>query len=859
MPRFAKGSQEAKDFMAKIRNARKAEDYVPPANKRLTKKQKEAAEMKSSVVDIPIMGETTLIVPEYFAIPRKNGYKLVSPMSQERNLSSRRGKKSLKIVRKPVGDIVLVREDGAEEPLPLLAFSKKDRELIKGHFKLVEKYKDKDPMDVPRIGRPKPAERGRPEKLPKNVAVHKQRKTRPGWSAKKSKKAEDEDEENVSMTIEEDEDEEETPAATAAYQRKKRQTYATDEERKEAIKQQKRDYARRKRAAAKVEGMGGSLAAAELKDLLGASYDPKVDKVGDFELDKQISSGTSKVYYNDDTGQAVVAHRGTAGISDWGNNAVYALGGKTAYKLTPRYKEAKKVQSRAEKKYGKKKVSTIGHSQGGLQAELLGGKSKEIITVNKATRPFESNTNKNQYDIRSKGDLVSGANPFGSKSKKDTTIKNTTYNPLTEHSGDILDRLDKKQMIGKGGKNTKERVMVAKPKLTEAEIRKILADNERLKMINAELLSRAKERIAETGDPMAMVRKTAKKMYDDISNEDFMAIDRRGRELEDQLAPIQRSKALTQKAIADADKQSAMNAAMGGRGASATVGLTLEQLLQRKKDDKAIIVEEINALQLRTDAIVMSRGMFQDKTAEIDRIVGEQRQLLRRINQINNEIEELENQLYGVVEEDDGDDTETESSSMEGEGLLDWIKKQLRGKKQPVQPYKDYGEQLDRMITKAKAEQSKAIKEGYRKDKGMPPLKPQPIAAVAPAYVMPPPVYNDMVFEDDGELVDDGEPMEGEGMESKYVVQSVIFKKSKYSVASAKKWLKDNKYKSPKVDETENMLRFRQMSPKMVDKKGYTEYRTKPLGKSGIELILAYKGSMGSGFKKRLVNRVKNY
>jgi hypothetical protein len=255
----------------------------------------------------------------------------------------------------------------------------------------------------------------------------------------------------------------------------------------------------------------------------------------------------------------------------------------------------------------------------------------------------------------------------------------------------------------------------------------------------------------------------------------------------------------------------------------------------------------------------MSRGMFQDKTAEIDRIVLEQRQLLRRITQINNEIEELENRLYGVVEEDDGDDTETESSSMEGEGLLDWIKKQLRGKKQPVQPYKDYGEQLDKMITQAKAEQSKAIKEGYRKDKGMPPLKPKPIATVAPAYVMPPPVYNDMVFEDDGELVDDGEPMEGEGMESNYVVQSVIFKKSKYSVASAKKWLKDNKYKSPKVDETENMLRFRQMSPKMVDKKGYTEYRTKPLGKSGIELVLAYKGSMGSGFKKRLETRVKNY
>jgi hypothetical protein len=129
------------------------------------------------------------------------------------------------------------------------------------------------------------------------------------------------------------------------------------------------------------------------------------------------------------------------------------LGGKEAYKLTPRYKEAEKVQRRAEKKYGASNVTTIGHSQGGLQSELLGGRSKEIITLNKATLPFESNKNKNQYDIRSDRDVVSGLNPFAKKSKKDVNIKAKTYNPLTEHSGDVLDRLGKKRMIGKGPKN----------------------------------------------------------------------------------------------------------------------------------------------------------------------------------------------------------------------------------------------------------------------------------------------------------------------------------------------------------------------------------------------------------------------
>jgi hypothetical protein len=197
---------------------------------------------------------------------------------------------------------------------------------------------------------------------------------------------------------------------------------------------------------------GGKLSAPELKGLLDASYDSKVKKVGDFEMDKQLSSSTSKVYRNPVTGQVVVAHRGTAGFTDWGNNAVYALGGKEAYKLTPRFKEAEKVQRRAEKKYGAQNVSTIGHSQGGLQSELLGGRSKEIITLNKATLPFESNKNKNQYDIRSERDVVSGLNPFAKKSKRDVKIKAKTYNPLTEHSGDVLNRLGKKRIIGRGPK-----------------------------------------------------------------------------------------------------------------------------------------------------------------------------------------------------------------------------------------------------------------------------------------------------------------------------------------------------------------------------------------------------------------------
>lgn len=192
---------------------------------------------------------------------------------------------------------------------------------------------------------------------------------------------------------------------------------------------------------------GGSLKPYELKGMLNASYNNKIKDVGDFVLDDTISSKTSRVFVNPYTGQTVVAHQGTKGITDWGNNLAYALGGKKLYKKTGRYKEAKRVQDRAMKKYGKEDITTIGHSQGGLQAEMLGSKGKETITVNKATRPLQNKKSKNQYDIRVEGDVVSSLNPFQRKSKRDIEIEMKGYNPLKHHSYDILDKL--KEDIGK--------------------------------------------------------------------------------------------------------------------------------------------------------------------------------------------------------------------------------------------------------------------------------------------------------------------------------------------------------------------------------------------------------------------------
>lgn len=195
---------------------------------------------------------------------------------------------------------------------------------------------------------------------------------------------------------------------------------------------------------------GGALAGNEIRGLLDASYDKNIKNVdGGWVQDEELSTGKSKVFYNPTTGKSSVVHRGTVGtLGDWSNNAIYALGGETLYKTTDRYKQAKDVQKAAEQKYGRDSLTTLGHSQGGLQAELLGKKGDETITLNKATRPFSNTPSKNQTDIRTTTDLVSALNPFSS-SKNTESISLKGFNPLKAHATTSLKKLGNK-LIGKG-------------------------------------------------------------------------------------------------------------------------------------------------------------------------------------------------------------------------------------------------------------------------------------------------------------------------------------------------------------------------------------------------------------------------
>lgn len=214
-----------------------------------------------------------------------------------------------------------------------------------------------------------------------------------------------------------------------------------------------------------MELKAGKRTTKEIKKFLKASYqkNPKKNIEG-FELDKSLSKDTGKVYHNPDTGETVVVHRGTQGITDWGNNVAYALGN---YEKTDRYRKGKNIQEKAEKKYGAENISTLGHSQGSILARKLGKDTKEIINVNPAyllEKPAE-----NEYTIRSSGDAVSALyapvaktrqifSPKTSKERDVTIPAEKGSNILDEHSYNILDRLGDKQ-IGAGNNISSNNIM----------------------------------------------------------------------------------------------------------------------------------------------------------------------------------------------------------------------------------------------------------------------------------------------------------------------------------------------------------------------------------------------------------------
>ena len=188
-----------------------------------------------------------------------------------------------------------------------------------------------------------------------------------------------------------------------------------------------------------IDMKGGKISSADLQLLLKTSYKPEtLTSEDDYEIDKDLSTLTTKVIRKKGTDEAFVVHRGSYDATDAYDNFQFV---KTGYYDNARMKEARAVQKTAEKKYGSKNVSTLGHSKGGYYASELGRNSKEIITLNRPTHISDLvyKVPEKQTDIRSSYDPVSFLRPL-QRGNKAVTIPSESMNLREEHGVPILER-----------------------------------------------------------------------------------------------------------------------------------------------------------------------------------------------------------------------------------------------------------------------------------------------------------------------------------------------------------------------------------------------------------------------------------
>lgn len=173
-----------------------------------------------------------------------------------------------------------------------------------------------------------------------------------------------------------------------------------------------------------------------LKNFVDAGYKKKSEakKIDNYVLDEELSTKRDKVYYDPTTGKAVHTIAGTDTMKDWSNNALIPLG---LHQYSNRHKNAETIQKKANAKYGKDNVDLVTHSQSGHIAENLANKNLvggDNTTLNPA---IIGSHNKSVKVVKSMLDPVS---LLTNTNKNDISIMPKTFNPITEHSTNILEK-----------------------------------------------------------------------------------------------------------------------------------------------------------------------------------------------------------------------------------------------------------------------------------------------------------------------------------------------------------------------------------------------------------------------------------
>lgn len=149
----------------------------------------------------------------------------------------------------------------------------------------------------------------------------------------------------------------------------------------------------------------------DLNDVLKTSYKKQSDQKNalskhGYEFDSSLSNGNQQIYYNPTTKKLINSVTGTHNLSDWGTDAMLAVGN---LKGSKRYKEADNTLKNAKKKYGVESATVVGHSLGGSIGQGIASKNDQFFgldsgyTIGQKTR----SNNGNFHHFRTKGDAVS--------------------------------------------------------------------------------------------------------------------------------------------------------------------------------------------------------------------------------------------------------------------------------------------------------------------------------------------------------------------------------------------------------------------------------------------------------------------
>ena len=189
----------------------------------------------------------------------------------------------------------------------------------------------------------------------------------------------------------------------------------------------------------------------QLKNFVDAGYKKKSDakNINGYILDPTLSTKRDKIYYDPNTGKAVHTIAGTDSALDWTNNALIPLG---LHEYTNRYKNSERIQKEANNKYGINNVDLVSHSQSGNIAENLANKNL-VGGLNTTLNPaIIGNHNK---DITVYKSIIDPVSFLTNTTNKDYHIIPKSFNPITEHGTDILNKT--KNIFG-FGINTKYKI-----------------------------------------------------------------------------------------------------------------------------------------------------------------------------------------------------------------------------------------------------------------------------------------------------------------------------------------------------------------------------------------------------------------